>query len=530
MAAKKKRNISKTNVKQISKSPSTQSLDTPVLFIHPAKQGLNFKQSETMGRPYGLIPVGLPAIANKLRQNGFPVKGINHSVELQFYSDFDLKKWLLRQRDVRVILIDLHWYEHCYGAIQTAKLCKQVHPQAWTVLGGLSASGFAREILENFPEVDLIIRGDGEQPVLQLVQTLLTFEPAPLAEPGLLAIPNLTYRSNGKILENPLSYTATTENIDELDFVDLEFLEHGREYGIHEYIVTDIEKSHRALATKPFLGRWLTTARGCKYECAYCGGCKSAHQVLAGRNGIVIRSPGKVVDDLARLEQAGYVQASLTYDIAELGEEYWQPLFSQIRSRSLKIGLYNEFFQMPSEAFVDDMTKTVPQDHSCVAVSPLSGDERVRRLNGKHFSNDQLFDLLEQLQRSRMYLFVYFSLNLPGETTRSFLKTVELAREIFYFYPNSLLKIINSAHTIDPLSPMNERSDQFGVQSSMKSFMDFYRYCEVTQEQNPDSRMGLHRGFDISDPESRSLPTMVELWDREREGKETSWWPIPPSW
>ncbi len=530
MTAKKKRNISKSAGQKLTKPQPAQLPGTQVLFIHPSKQGQNFQQSDVMGRPYGLIPVGLPAIANLLQQNGIQVKGINHSLEVQYNSDFELKKWLLRQRDVRVILIDLHWYEHCYGAIQTAILCKQVHPQAWTVLGGLSASGFAREILENFEEVDLIVRGDGEQPTLQLVKTLLSLPPAPLAEPGLEAIPNLTYRSNRKIIENPLGYTATTENLDELDFVSVDFLEHGNEYGIHEYIVTDIEKSRQALAAKPFLGRWLTTARGCKYECAYCGGCKSAHQVLAGRNGLVTRSPLKVVEDLSRLEQAGYVQASLTYDIAELGDEYWQTLFSQMRSRGLKIGLYNEFFQMPSEAFIGEMARTVPHEHSCVAVSPLSGDERVRRLNGKHYSNDQLFDLLEQLQRHQMYLFVYFSLNLPGETTRTFLQTVELAREIFYFYPSSLLKIINSTHTIDPLSPMNERSHSYGVQSTMKSFMDFYRYCEATQEQNPDSRIGLHRGFDLSDPGSRSLPTMVELWDREREGKEASWWPIPPSW
>jgi hypothetical protein len=230
------------------------------------------------------------------------------------------------------------------------------------------------------------------------------------------------------------------------------------------------------------------------------------------------------------LEQAGYVQASLTYDIAELGDDYWKTLFSQIRSRGIQIGLYNEFFQMPSEEFIEDLTRTVPQEHSCVAVSPLSGDERVRRLNGKHYNNDQLFDLLEYLQRHRMNLFVYFSLNLPGETTQTFLKTVELAKEIFYFYPKSLLKIINSAHTIDPLSPMNEHSDKFGVKSTMKSFMDFYHYCEATQEQNPDSRVGLHRGFDLANPENRSLATMVELWDREREGKEASWWPIPPTW
>jgi hypothetical protein len=165
-----------------------------------------------------------------------------------------------------------------------------------------------------------------------------------------------------------------------------------------------------------------------------------------------------------------------------------------------------------------------------VALSPLSGNERVRRLNGKHFSNTQLFDMLELLSRHKMYLFVYFSLNLPGETNETFKETLELAREIFYFYPNSLLKILNTVHTIDPLSPMNVKADRFGVKSSMVTFMDFYNYCKNTQVQDPASRDGLHRGFELVEPENRSLLNMADAWDREREGKEMSWWPIPPSW
>jgi len=43
-----------------------------------------------------------------------------------------------------MILIDLHWYDHCYGAIETARACKEILPSAWTILGGLTASGFAR--------------------------------------------------------------------------------------------------------------------------------------------------------------------------------------------------------------------------------------------------------------------------------------------------------------------------------------------------------------------------------------------------
>jgi len=530
MSPKNKRNVPKgTGTKYLPNRPELPP-GAPVLFIHPSKQGLRFNPDGDFGRPYGLVPVGIPGIINLIRQNGIDVRGINHSLEMQLNKNFNLKNWLLGQRDARVILIDMHWYEHCYGAIDAARLCKQVHPEAWTVLGGLSASGFAREILENFKEVDIIVRGDGERPALELVQNLLATHDRQDAWSILPRIPNLTYHSPDGIVENPLTYTGATEDLDQLDFVDLSFMEHAREYSVHEYIVTDLSRARQALDASPFRGRWLTTARGCKYECAYCGGGKSAHKVLANRTGIVVRSPEKVVDDLVRLQETGITQASLAYDIAEMGQDYWQSFFADMRNKQVKLGIYNEFFQMPGFDFVEDMVRSVDREHSCVALSPLSGNERVRRLNGKHFSNTQLFDMLELLSRHKMYLFVYFSLNLPGETNETFVETLELAREIYFYYPNSLLKILNSVHTIDPLSPMNVKADRFGVQSSMVSFMDFYQYCQDTGQKDPGSRIGLHRGFELADPESRSLKHMADAWDKEREGKEISWWPIPPSW
>jgi len=514
---------------------------TQVLYIHPAKQGPLFSPDVDTGRPYGLVPLGLPAIINALRASGIPVKGIIHPLEKQLDPNFDLKRWLGQQASARVILIDLHWYEHCYGAVETARMCKAVIPSAWTVLGGLSASGFAREILENFPQVDFIVRGDAEKPLLALVQHLLAQNTPQQHLAGLEGIPNLSYRNapaasaeapagGAPVLETPLSYTACTPDLDALDFVDLDFLSHAQEYFVHEYIVTNLAAARQALETSPYLGRWTCTARGCKFHCSYCGGSKESHKRLAGRNGIIIRSPEKVVDDLQRMEARGIIQASLSYDIAVLGEEYWRKFFSLLRASGVKIGVYNEFFQLPPPDFIEDYARSVVMEQSCVALSPLSGNERVRRLNGKHYSTDQFFETLEALSRRRFYLFVYFSLNLPGETNETFEETLELAESVYNFYPRSLLKILNTVHTIDPVSPMNLYPEKYGICSSMTTFMDFYNYCRDTRTGGPGARTGLYRGYVLDAPAARSLEKMANAWDRAREGREGSWWPVPPSW
>jgi hypothetical protein len=220
----------------------------------------------------------------------------------------------------------------------------------------------------------------------------------------------------------------------------------------------------------------------------------------------------------------------MSYDIAEMGEDYWREFFSLLRGSGVKIGIYNEFFQNPDSTFIDEFAKSAEMTHSMVVLSPLSGNERVRRLNGKHFSNIQLFDTLEYLSRYNIYLLVYFSLNLPGENRETFQETLSLARDIYEFYPPSFLRILNSAHTIDPFSPMNLFPDKFGIESSMTSFMDFYNYCDETQYSKPEARTELNRGFTLKDIDARSLERMANAWDEMRKGREASWYPIPPSW
>ncbi len=505
-----------------------------VLYVHPAKQAVDFDvraqaaPDASPGRPYGLIPLGVPALINVLRAAGIEVRGISLPLERELHPGFDLRRWLRTQIQARVVLIDLHWYEHSYGAISAAQVSKETLPDAWVVLGGLTASGFAREILERFSSVDAVIRGDAERPLLELVRRCLNRHDSDLSE--LSDIPNLTYRHEGEVIETPLGYCAGTDDLDELDFVDLSFLDHHREYLVHEYLVTDLQKARAALETDPFLGRWVATARGCKYECSYCGGCKSAHRTLAAREGLVPRSPEAVVDELERLAAGGVIQASLAYDIAELGDAYWRQIFSLMRERKIKIGLYNECFQLPSLRFVKRFAQAADLEHSCLAFSPLSGSMRVRRLNGKLFTNAELINLLDYLNLQNVFAVVYFSLNLPGETEETLEESIALAKKLCEFYPASRLRILSSCHTLDPLSPMAVHSEKFGIDVTMRSFDDWYTYGRDTQLGGPGARTGAHRGFTLNSEGARDVEAMADRWDEARLGHEACWWPIPPSW
>lgn len=510
--------------------------EAPVaLYIHPSKQAVELYETPArrgFGRPYWLIPMGVPALMNLLQDNGIVVKGINFPLNKQLDADFSLREWLESYRQARIVLIDLHWYEHSYGAITTAQYVKKVLPDAWVIVGGLTASAFAEEIVRDYPAVDFVIRGDAERPLLALAQALLA-EDRPGILPDLSGIPNLTYRRGDQVVENPRTYCATPEDFADFNFVDLEWMEHEDLYFVYEYLVIDMQIAQAARQgadISKYRGRWITTARGCDFECSYCGGARSAHKAIAGRNGIVPVPVETIVDEIKHLIEHDVIQVCFSYDLAAMGERYWKTLFRTLRKEGIKIGLYNEFFQLPPAGFMKEFVRTGDMEHSCVALNPYSGSERVRRLNGKRYDDVQLLNALDEMNLYNLPIIVYFSLNLPGEDEEVVRQSIDLAQTIYDMYPRSKLKILNSCHTVEPLSPMEQHPGRYGVDVKWHTFKDWYEYCRNTQMELPGARTGEWRGFELLPPAERSIEAMADAWDAAAEGRESCWWPIPPRW
>ena len=58
------------------------------------------------------------------------------------HPDLDVRR-LLGRLEAPIFGFDLHWMTQCSGAIELAALLKQVHPDALTVFGGISATYYA---------------------------------------------------------------------------------------------------------------------------------------------------------------------------------------------------------------------------------------------------------------------------------------------------------------------------------------------------------------------------------------------------
>jgi len=499
-------------------------MSADIVYLHPSKHAASFKDYVKAGgaSPYMLTPVGLPGMINLLRQNGFQVTGLDVPLEILIDQQFDLESWLKERPDIRLIAIDLHWYEHSFGALDVAQVCKKIYPNTPVVLGGLTASYFSQEIMRDFPQVDFIIRGDAEKPLLDLAQWVCGAD-----EVSLESIPNLVYRKEVQVISNQLTYCAAQADLDGLNFVDMDFLIHADKLAEVVYNLSEKVEMSGEVSLK---GHWLTIGRGCIYNCSFCGGGYSAHKTIANRQGIIPRSPTCVVDDLEHLQRLGYQQVALNLDPAIMGKEYWLQLFTEMRQRQVKVGLYIELFQLPGAEFFEELVASVDITHSELAISPLSGSERVRRVNGKHFSNSQLMNILHQLQPSGMAIFIYFSLNIPFEDAKTFQHTLRLAKEIGEFYPAKSLRMINMIHTVDPSSPLSRQPQKFGQKVKFKSFRDYYSYCQETPVLRQDVKLSDWRGFQPAERVPHALESMAAQWDALSARQTARYYPVPRTW
>lgn len=466
---------------------------TDVVYIHPLPRPA--PHGTGSGAAYPVIPVGLVGHVNLLRASGFTVRGLNLGVARTLEPAFDLATWLGEHASPAVVLIDFHWYEHAWGATHVAEVVRTSWPEARVVLGGLSATHFHAEVLDRCPSVDAVICGAAEDAVVRLVKQAVAGAWKPLS------VANVAARSHdGRPARSSDHWQTPPEVLDRLDTVDLDWLEDAETYR-------RMMHSRPARVVAPAVqGQWVLSGRGCAFACGYCGGGRFAHKVLSGLSGVIKRAPERLARDVDRLRALGVHQIAPSLDPDMLGRAHRSAFFSALTSRP---GLYVESYQLPSLSLLDGLARHTDLDHTEVALTPLSGSDAVRKRHGKHYSNDQLVARVRAAVERDIGLFVFFSLNLPGENEHTVLETVALVRRLRALVPADRFRTISICHTIDPRSPMADRPEAFGIADvSLRSFDDYVAYARGPR---PFTFAAGERGFVLRAP--RDLPAMVATWD-----------------
>jgi hypothetical protein len=393
------------------------------------------------------IPAGLFGVLNEVREAGYTLLLLNEPLEMAIDKEFDLHSFL-KTHESACYSIDIHWHEHLYGGLSVAGIIKSLYPGSTVIVGGLTASFYAEEILRHCSDIDVVISGYGEGRLPPLIESI---------------------RKNREQLTRPtIINSQAIPDIDELDLTTWDYLHHAEEYlkcSVHYW---DREKTSNTF--------WLKNGFGCAHNCPFCGGSQYSQKIIFGNGNVIYRSAENLANDLVTLDRQGVQMTSLTHDIGAAGASYWRMLHRLLRDKDRTAGIYFEAEGLPSYAFLEDFAKTYDLERSVIALSPLCENETLRGQYGKRFGNHRFWSCLRLMKKLGIQFVLYFISSLFDYPLTNRTREKQFQERLRTEY--NPLFVFNSFLTLDPGSPMYFEPNQYGVEVSLRSFEDYLQRGE----------------------------------------------------
>ena len=348
-----------------------------ILLIYPF-----FIEERLQAEDIKAVPIGLYSVAAVLREG-------NEDVEIFNWHDMGhrqaLIKETLRQKKPDVIgFSTLH--ANRWGAIEIARIAKALDPKVTVVLGGIGATFLWHHFLTHFPEIDFVVRGEGEYPFLNLVRYL----ESPSQE-GPENIKGLAFRKNGRVLR--------TED---------------------EKLIEDLDKL--PVPAKYFEYQHVSSSRGCAWQCRFCGSPQF------WRKKIRFRSPNHFVDELEMLYRKGVTFFYFSDDTFTMKKKRVIEICRGIIDRKLQIAWY----AISRVNYVDEDMLFWMRKAGCIQISYgiESGSEEIRKVLHKHVRTDQIKKAFSMTTKYGILSRAYFIYGAPGETWKTIQETIDLIHEI----------------------------------------------------------------------------------------------------
>jgi radical SAM superfamily enzyme YgiQ (UPF0313 family) len=269
--------------------------------------------------------------------------------------------------------------------ISSLSRLKAQQPEKIFILGGIGPTGVAEEILQHFPFIDVVVRGEGEATVVELVGRLMSGrEPAD--------VEGIVYRHGDRVRVNP--DRTWIEDLDEVPFPAY------HQVNPHRYSIKGIASS-----------------RGCPYQCVFCDTAP-----FWGRR---CRSRGvkNVIREMVHLRD--------TYGIREF--EFVDDTFVLNRQRVFEFceRLKQEKPEMKwtccgrVDLMDEELLKTMAEAGcSMIFYGMESGSDKVLKRIKKRFTREQARAVIAQTARY-FDIYVSFIWGFPFETMADFRETID---------------------------------------------------------------------------------------------------------
>ena len=138
---------------------------------------------------------------------------------------------------------------NAYVCAKVAQIAKSIDPGIVTVVGGQHFSSMDEESLRSFPEIDFIVRGEGERTLVELIKAVRGDE-------DVARINGLSFRQSGEIRRNP-----DRELIEDLNSLP---------YPAYHLVEGNLDRYHFKMMAGKTRYMILEGSRGCAHRCSFC--------------------------------------------------------------------------------------------------------------------------------------------------------------------------------------------------------------------------------------------------------------------
>ncbi len=355
-----------------------------MLLINPASEKFGGFLSRYV--PIG-IPVAVGSLAGYLRQNGIKVHVLDE--EVTDVTPDSLAAALDGLEKPYVIGFSC-LTAHVARAYEMSKMVKRLYPDSIVITGGLHASALPEESLEH-DTIDIVVRGEGEQALLQLYRAIR--EGKPWTDIG-----GLSYRLNGETKHNPEA--PLIPDLDDLPMFPYDMFTHPRyEMG------------------------FITSSRGCPYKCTYC-----SQRMLTGTS-YRYKSATRIVDELQILiEDYGQKQILFYDDNFSFKQRRVIEVCDQIVERGLhrkcSFSIQTRADNIP-DPIIPHMRKA---NFVHVGFGMETGSERLAKIIVKGETVADHVDAVKRCQKAGFETSLFMIFGLPTETAKEREETYKLVQ------------------------------------------------------------------------------------------------------